>query len=141
MHRAQEQVRDFHRANGLRIVDDDKPVLDWDDLKGSSAYGLIVEEAKEVWRAIMQHDTENFIQELCDLLYVTYGMAVRSGIDLEPFYEEIHRTNMAKCSGPVREDGKKLKPEGWKPPNLKEVIHKRYGVLRLTEVPRRVIGQ
>jgi predicted HAD superfamily Cof-like phosphohydrolase len=41
------------------------------------------------------------------------------GIDLGPFFAEIHRTNMEKAGGPVRpSDGKILKPPGWKPPDI-----------------------
>lgn len=40
------------------------------------------------------------------------------GVDLRPFYREVHRTNMHKLTGPIREDGKQLKPEGWKPPRI-----------------------
>jgi predicted HAD superfamily Cof-like phosphohydrolase len=29
---------------------------------------------------------------------------------------------MAKAGGPTRADGKKLKPEGWEPPRIKEML-------------------
>ena len=29
---------------------------------------------------------------------------------------------MAKVGGPIREDGKRLKPEGWEPPNITKVL-------------------
>lgn len=41
------------------------------------------------------------------------------GVDLRPFFNEVHRTNMHKLSGPKREDGKQLKPADWKPPRIK----------------------
>jgi hypothetical protein len=34
---------------------------------------------------------------------------------------------MAKEGGPVREDGKVLKPEGWLPPDLHSVFERKYG--------------
>lgn len=43
------------------------------------------------------------------------------GVDLRPFFKEVHRTNMLKTSGPIREDGKRMKPPGWKPPRLAEM--------------------
>jgi len=46
------------------------------------------------------------------------------GIDLRPFFREVHRTNMNKLSGPVREDGKKLKPPDWKPPRIVEMLNR-----------------
>lgn len=58
------------------------------------------------------------IDGLCDLLYVTFGTAVEMGVPLDTFFEAVHRANMAKLGGPTREDGKSLKPEGWKPPDI-----------------------
>lgn len=40
------------------------------------------------------------------------------GVDLRPFFKEVHRTNMHKLTGPKREDGKQLKPKDWKPPRI-----------------------
>lgn len=42
-----------------------------------------------------------------------------AGVDLRQFFREVHRTNMHKLTGPHREDGKQMKPEGWKPPRIK----------------------
>jgi predicted HAD superfamily Cof-like phosphohydrolase len=43
------------------------------------------------------------------------------GVDLSPFFEEVHRTNMHKLTGPKRDDGKQLKPADWKPPRIEEM--------------------
>ena len=59
---------------------------------------------------------------LCDLLYVTYGAASAAGIDLDPLFTEVHRSNMTKIGGPKDENGKALKPPGYSPPNLKRLI-------------------
>lgn len=123
MHKAQHQVRDFHRACGLARPDE--PTFDWDDLKGLR-HDLIEEEATEFYDACIQQDPLGAIDALCDLLYVTYGAAVAMGVDLEPFWNEVQRANMEKCSGPKREDGKQLKPEGWRPPNHRDVFRKIY---------------
>lgn len=61
---------------------------------------------------------EDVIDGYCDLLYVVFGSAVTDGIDLDPFFAEVHRANMEKATGPKREDGKQLKPEDWKPPDI-----------------------
>lgn len=83
---------------------------------------LIREEAAETVKAIEDGDLVAAIDGLCDLLYVTYGAAVEWGIDLAPFWDEVHRTNMAKVGGPTRGDGKKLKPPGWTPPDIAGIL-------------------
>lgn len=50
------------------------------------------------------------------------------GVELAPFFEEVHRTNMLKADGPIREDGKRLKPPGWKPPRIADMYAKRKGM-------------
>jgi predicted HAD superfamily Cof-like phosphohydrolase len=49
------------------------------------------------------------------------------GVELEPFFDEVHGSNMKKVGGRVRGDGKQLKPEGWRPPDLAGVYHRLYG--------------
>ncbi len=62
--------------------------------------------------------------ELTDLLYVVYGTLVQLGIDPDATFEAVHAANMAKVGGPVREDGKLLKPEGWQPADVKAVLER-----------------
>lgn len=65
------------------------------------------------------YDEEAYVDGLCDLLYVTFGGAVNMGpvFDIEPHFDAVHAANMTKLTGPKREDGKQLKPEGWQPPD------------------------
>lgn len=56
---------------------------------------------------------------LTALVYQTLEISDDLGIDVVPFFLEVHRTNMHKLTGPKREDGKQLKPEGWKPPRIR----------------------
>lgn len=97
---------------------------------------LINEEAKEFEDAILGGGVRNAsdtttvtaeqVDALCDLLYVTYGAAVEMGIDLESCFELVHEANLRKVPGPVREDGKKLKPEGWMPPDIEGELARIY---------------
>jgi predicted HAD superfamily Cof-like phosphohydrolase len=72
------------------------------------------------------------IDAICDLLYVTYGAAIALGIDVEPFFAEVHRSNMSKLGldgKPIyREDGKVTKPSSWSPPNLRAVLANEVGM-------------
>lgn len=112
----QSDVRDFHLA--LDIVVGGYPALRRPELRAT----LIEEEARETVEAIRAGDFVKSIDGLCDLLCVVYGAAVEWGIDLQPFWDEVHRTNMLKVGGPVREDGKRLKPDGWQPPDIARVL-------------------
>lgn len=65
------------------------------------------------------------VDALVDLLYVTYGTAVEMGVDLAPFFDEVHRANMHKVPG--EGGGKSRKPERWVPPDLDRVWRDVYG--------------
>lgn len=67
-------------------------------------------------------DLEAVADGLADLIYVCVGSALAFGIPLDRVWAEVQRANMAKAGGPRREDGKCLKPEGWKPPDIHAAI-------------------
>lgn len=88
--------------------------------------GLIGEEFQELQDADNDVDT---LDALIDLLVVTVGAIHSMGADGEGAWIEVMRSNFAKidqASGKVlkREDGKVLKPEGWKPPELARFLNK-----------------
>jgi predicted HAD superfamily Cof-like phosphohydrolase len=55
---------------------------------------------------------------LADLDYVVEGTRLEFGINGKPIADVVHQANMLKVSGPVREDGKRLKPLDWEPPDI-----------------------
>ena len=69
-------------------------------------------------------DLAPLAHELTDLLYVTYGALGSLGIDADAVFAEVHRANLAKTTGPRREDGKQLKPEGWQKADVLRVMEK-----------------
>ena len=109
-------VRMFHLALGIPVGE--TPAIRRGELRAS----LIEEEARETVEAIRAGDLVQTIDGLCDLLCVVHGAALEFGVDLDPFWAEVHKTNMAKAGGPAREDGKVLKPEGWTPPRIAELL-------------------
>jgi predicted HAD superfamily Cof-like phosphohydrolase len=115
-HTVQSDVEDFHRS--LDITVGTSPALREPELRAE----LIREEAKETIKAIEENDLVLAIDGLCDLLAVVYGSAVTWGVDLAPFWDEVHKTNMLKQGGLKRADGKRLKPPGWKPPELEPIL-------------------
>ena len=119
----QAMVADFHRAFGLGAPE----TLTLDGFPTELRIDLINEEASEFAEAARAGDVPEMIDALCDLLYVTYGAAVSLGIDLDPFFREVHRSNMAKAGGYRRADGKWMKPAGWQPPDIAGLLAARYG--------------
>ena len=71
---------------------------------------LIQEEFEELKEAMGKGDLAAIAKELADLLYVVYGTAVSYGIDMDPVFREVHRSNMSKVGGYKRDDGKWVKP-------------------------------
>lgn len=59
---------------------------------------------------------------IADAIYVLLGTAIEAGVDMDPVFDEVHRSNMAKAGGPRRADGKVLKPAGWTPPDIAGVL-------------------
>jgi predicted HAD superfamily Cof-like phosphohydrolase len=83
---------------------------------------LIQEEFDEFQEAMQSKDLTAMAKELADLLYVVYGTAVSLGIDMEPVFKEVHRSNMSKVGGYKREDGKWVKPPTYSPASLDAII-------------------
>lgn len=115
-HRAQQDVADFHAA--LEIPIGDTPAIRRPELRAE----LLREEASETCDAIIRGDLVEAIDGLCDVIVVAYGAAVEFGVDLAPFWDEVHRTNMLKVGGETRSDGKKLKPKDWVGPDIAGIL-------------------
>ena len=88
---------------------------------------LIDEEVGELVEAVAADDKVEQLDALVDILVVTMGAIRAAGWDGEAAWKEVMDTNFAKIdpdTGKVRkrEDGKVLKPEGWKAPKLDRFI-------------------
>lgn len=89
---------------------------------------LISEEANELCRAIYADNMIETIDGICDLIYVTLGASIAFGIPIEPFWNEIHKSNMLKTNNIIRDEfGKVTKPEGWKKPDIIGIFTMLYG--------------
>lgn len=112
----QVMVEEFHRAMA-------QPHGGTPEIRnGELRISLIEEEVRETIEAIRRGDLVAAVDGLCDTLYVVFGTAVAFGVDLAPVFGEVHESNMRKTTGPVREDGKRLKPPGWQPPDVKGLL-------------------
>lgn len=129
MHKQQNDVAEFHAALDIPIAR--TPGLRRVELRCA----LLAEECRETIEAAEVADLVGAIDGLCDLIVVAYGAALEWGVDLEPFWDEVHRTNMAKVGGPTRPDGKKLKPAGWQPPDIAGILHQQIAEAQPNETP------
>ena len=115
----QRMVVEFHRAFG--IVQAESPQAP-DEATRRLRERLIEEEFHELKEAFAAGDITAIAKELADLLYVVYGSAVSCGIDMEPVFREVHRSNMSKVGGHKREDGKWIKPVTYSPAILEPIL-------------------
>lgn len=105
----------------------DQTVCEWNEQQLSMYHTLIKEETKELQDAFDANDRIEILDALIDIIVVTAGAINSMGANGEAAWDEVMRTNFAKVdptTGKVkkREDGKVLKPEGWKAPDLKPYI-------------------
>ena len=134
-------VMEFHRTYSVPIRSFDDPTLSYDrlDLRMS----LIAEEFAELVGAVYgkrartiieaataeaagaddgQRDVIEAADALADLVYVIFGMAIESGMDLDSVLAEVQASNLSKLmpdgSVKLREDGKVLKGPNFFPPNI-----------------------
>lgn len=83
---------------------------------------LIQEEFDELKESMAEGNLAALAKEMADLLYVVYGTAVSYGIDMEPVFREVHRSNLSKVGGCKREDGKWVKPPTYSPAKIEPLL-------------------
>lgn len=127
-----DRIREFHAAINQEPMAErpTMPTLELLKLRQK----LVDEEYKEVMEAFRgleeelregkEGDLTALVHELTDLLYVTYGAILTFGVDADAVFDEVHRANMRKVSGPRRPDGKQLKPSGWQPADVRGIIER-----------------
>ena len=119
MNKEQQMVAEFHQTFDILVcrepgAPDSKTVR--------LRERLIQEEFDELKEAFEKADEGAIAKELADLLYVVYGTAVSCGIDMEPVFREVHRSNMTKVGGHKRDDGKWIKPATYSPASLGPIL-------------------
>ena len=115
----QVMVEEFHRK--FDILVHASPTIPNETTK-ELRVRLIQEEFDELKEALAQDDLVALAKEMADLLYVVYGTAVSYGIDMEPVFQEVHRSNLSKIGGFKRADGKWVKPPTYSPASLEPIL-------------------
>lgn len=123
MNKEQEMVREFHITFGSSMYDHPQEIS---ESEAALRIHLMEEELREVITAIAYEDLPAVAKELADLLYVVYGAGSAYGIDMEPVFEAVHKSNMSKMpeDGMVkyREDRKIIKPPTYVEPDIKSIL-------------------
>jgi predicted HAD superfamily Cof-like phosphohydrolase len=113
-------VLEFHRKYGAPVGTAPAQIGAKDRLRRAR---LIITEAAEFLEAADKGDFVEMVDALADLLVVVYGAAIEMGVDLEPVFAEVHRSNMSKDGGKDA-GGKILKGSGFHPPNILTELRK-----------------
>lgn len=136
-----ELVLQFHHTYSVPIRSFSDPTLDYERM--NMRMSLIAEEFAELMgavygpraRAIIEAATAEAVaadegerdvieaaDALADLVYVVYGMAIESGMNLDSVLAEVQASNLSKLmpdgSVKLREDGKVLKGPNFFQPNI-----------------------
>lgn len=128
----QRQVRVFHQAMGQPVGSVARPLP---AERIPVRVELIREEfIDELIPALEAGDVVESADAIVDILYVVFGLAVEMGIDVEPLFDEVHRSNMSKfgadgkpiIAGPNDPDGifegRVKKGPNYFKPNLKTLL-------------------
>ena len=115
----QQMVEEFHRK--FEILIQTTP-SDLPDESKRLRIRLIQEEFEELKESMASGDLASIAKEMADLLYVVYGTAVSYGIDMEPVFREVHRSNLSKVGGYKRDDGKWVKPATYSPARVEPIL-------------------
>ncbi|MDC4233363.1 GNAT family N-acetyltransferase [Actinomyces sp. B33] len=140
-------VEQFHRTYSMpvRLGSAEAPTLDYERL--GMRMSLICEEFAELMGAVYGDSARDLVEEaveravdaddatrdlvetadaLADLVYVIYGMALESGIDLDAVLAEVQASNLSKLmpdgSVKLREDGKVLKGPDFFAPDVARAL-------------------
>ena len=90
-------------------------------------HNLIAEEYAEYIAAKKANDDTEIIDACFDVMWVIVGYMLSRGWDCERIWDEGALSNLKKIDTTTRkvlkrEDGKVLKPEGWKPPDFSKFV-------------------
>lgn len=112
----------------LRAVGQDIPPFNADESAQSKLYAkLIAEEYAEFCEAIIDNNDAEKADACFDMMWVIVGYMLSRGWDVEQIWDEGAKSNLSKIDSVTglvkrREDGKILKPEGWKPPDFAKFV-------------------
>ncbi len=130
---AQNAVREFHETYGAPVADH-PTYLSQEALDRRER--LLLEELEETIEWAKRRNMIEVADGIGDMLFIVLGWAVEAGIDIEPVFWEIVRSNRTKLGAdgqPIRSDGtdgypkgKVLKGPNYEPPALGDILDKQW---------------
>jgi predicted HAD superfamily Cof-like phosphohydrolase len=118
-----KDIADFHVKFGMEFGEHRARQLDPELVKFRTEF--MKEEMLEYLQACVDQDLEGQFDALIDLTYVVLGTAYLQGFPFDEGWKRVHKANMAKVKGPSARSDKfdVIKPEGWTPPDLSDLIY------------------
>ena len=120
-----KKVEEFHKA--FRRPVREEPGFESEESKALRVR-LLREEVDELAEALEKDDKIGVLDALVDIQYILSGSIVEFGFQkvFDEAFEEIHQSNMSKLDAngePIlREDGKVLKSDRYRKPDLKKIL-------------------
>lgn len=120
MYKPFEDVATFMEAAGQTIKEKN-------ETQAELYYKLIREEMGELETSMKIEDKAEVIDACFDTIWVILGYMHSLGLDVDGIWKEGAKSNLIKIdeeTGKVikRDDGKILKPQGWRPPDFKQFV-------------------
>lgn len=122
-----KKVKEFHKKMDLAISQPfSKELLEF-------RMRLIFEEVQELADAGLRLEgdldqgeiyvmLQDFLKEMCDVVYVVKGTAVSFGMDFDTAFNLVHKANMSKLPLTKDENGKVLKGNNYQLPDLEGCV-------------------
>ena len=120
-----EDIEEFSKKFNLPHLD--KPGLLDSELM-AFRLDFMIEELNETMNAYYDGNLEEVFDGLLDLMYVTLGTAWMMNLNMEEGWLRVHHANMQKERVKNAGESKRnspydlKKPEGWRPPYLKDLL-------------------
>lgn len=116
-----KELREFNRAFKLPMADAPTTKANFELRKK-----LIQEELIEYVVACKNDDLIEVADAIADMAYLVIGAAVEHGIELDPIFDAVHKSNMSKLDENgkpiIREDGKVMKSDKYFPPKIEKAL-------------------
>ena len=114
-----EKVKEFMTESGQNVSETPKI-----GRNGSLRFNLMKEENFEYLEAISQNDIVEVLDALVDQQYILNGTILNHGLQhvFDEAYNRVHENNMTKRPFNKDENGKIIKPTGFKSVDLSDLV-------------------